>query len=257
MTQNTRLGGSELRSLLKSRPTAGSIVGLSCAEVAEILAYAGFDWLFVDTQHGLNDRESILRTVRTLEAAGVPSVVRAPSLRSEMIGWALDVGSNGVMAPLVNTAADARVMVDLCTYPPRGSRSWGPMRAAMRGLPFPSDEDRPLLSAMIETREGVEAIDAIVDVEGLDLIFVGQSDLALSYGLRQGEGISHPEHRARLERIAGACARAGLQCAINCHSAAHATVLREMGFRHLAMQSDLAMLRGAALQMVQAGAVIR
>ncbi|MCO5066691.1 MAG: aldolase/citrate lyase family protein [Rhizobiaceae bacterium] len=250
MSATNDSGPAALRDRLNSDGSLGTWVSLPSAEVAEIFAHCGFDWLLLDLQHGLSDRSSILNMIRALDAAGVPAIVRAPQNNSELLGWALDAGAAGVMAPLVGTPEQLRTVVSLCTYAPSGTRSWGPIRATMRGRGFPDDKDRPVVSMMLETREGVDNLESILEVDGLDMVFVGQSDLALDYGLKPGDGIRDPAHVARLQRIAKLCKDRGISCAVNCHGAQQLGLLRGFGYRHVTLLGDATIIRTAALELV-------
>lgn len=234
--------------LLKSgRTLVGSICMAPSAFTAEIMARSGFDWLFVDQQHGLAGRETIVDMLRAIEIVGTPTLVRAPWNRPELVGWALDAGAHGVISPMVNTAAEAEALVSACRFGPKGSRSWGPLRALLSDPDYgPQKGDRAVVCPMIETAEAIANLDAILAVEGVDVVLIGQSDLCISFGLHPSKGRTDGEHKTRLRRIADGCNARGVPSIVNCTTAAEAKELLEVGFRHLMVDSDYALLRRSA-----------
>ena len=190
---------------------AGTLLTLASPEVAELLAGVGFDWLFVDAEHGAFDVRSIQAV---LQGAGreTPCLVRVPALSEAAIKQALDTGAAGVIVPMVNTAEQAELAVRWMRYPPLGARSLGIARAQGYGLRLreylQSANDRLVLVAQAESAEAVHNIEAIVRVPGIDAVFVGPYDLAGSLG-HPGEP-GHEEVCGAIERIAQACRAAGM-----------------------------------------------
>lgn len=250
-TKNSK--GNPLRDLLdSSRPLTGSICGLRGADAVETMARAGFDYLLLDMQHGSVDRDTLVSMLRALDITGTPSLVRVPWNRPELVGWVLDAGAHGVAAPMINTAKDARELVAACRYGPAGLRSWGPFRPMLARSDYsPKLGDQAVVCAMLETAQAMENLQEIVDVEGLDLILVGQSDLSISFGLHHVTGRTEAAHIARLQRILDACAKRRLPVITNCAGNANAKPLRELGFRHFVVNSDMGILRAAATAIVQ------
>jgi len=197
--------------LLRSgTPTFTGWVSTASPVNADLLAREDFDSITLDMQHGLHDPVSVMRAIGSVSAAGVPVIVRVPVGDFAMAARALDVGAVGVIAPMIDTAADARAFVAQVKYPPVGRRSWGAGTAmALHGVETPLDylhgaNDATLALAMIETREAVEAIDEILAVEGLDGVFIGPNDLSIA--LTDGERIDvlDPLVDGALDRIAAA-----------------------------------------------------
>jgi len=241
------------RSLIDSgRPLIGSTCAIPSAHSVELMSRQGFDWLFLDMQHGLIGRDTLVGMVRAADIAQVPSLVRAAWNRPELVGWVLDAGAQGVMAPMINSPADARAFVSACRYPPAGQRSWGPARPSLTRPDYaPAVGDSDTVSvALIETRGGFGELEAICDTEGLDLIAVGQSDLAAAFGLDPRTGRNDKDHRSRLEVIAATCAARKMPAFINCTSADEAAHLIELGFQLILLDSDVGFLRrGASAQL--------
>lgn len=185
--------------------------------VAEIMGRAGFDLLTVDLQHGLIDYQTALTMIQVLQGQPAPVLVRVPWNEPGIIAKVLDSGASGVICPMVNTAQDARALVQASRYAPLGGRSFGPTRANMvHGASYvKTANQRVLVLAMIETRAAIQNLDEILAVEGLDGVYVGPSDLGLSLGY---EPTLEPKDQEVLDVIAeiGRRAKAAGQIA-GCH----------------------------------------
>jgi 4-hydroxy-2-oxoheptanedioate aldolase len=179
--------------------------------------------------------------LQALAATGTPAVVRVPCNEPSTIGRALDRGAAGVIVPMVDTAEEAAAAVAACHHPPRGTRSYGPTRLAWAPAAAP-----PLCIVMVETLDAVESTPAIAAVDGLDAVFVGPSDLALSAGLPLSAQLDDPDYERLLLRVVEPCRERGLPLGIYCASAAHVQRFRRLGFTFFALMSEAAMLRGAA-----------
>lgn len=226
--------------------------------VAEFLARSPFDVVTLDMQHGCHSTESVLRGIAAVTLAGKPAIVRVPVGRFDMASRALDFGATAVIAPMVNSPADARAFAASMKFPPVGERSWGPSRAlALQGQADPQAylqaANRDTLAiAMIETRAAYEALADILGVEGIDGIFVGPSDfsIALSGGAR-----IDPHDEEMLNATAEVAKRTSAAGKIACTlattpEAAHR--FREMGFRLIALANDVACLTSGAAALVAA-----
>jgi 2-keto-3-deoxy-L-rhamnonate aldolase RhmA len=145
--------------------------------VAGATSAAGLDWLGVDLQHGAFEPADVAAVLR---ASRLPVLVRVASHHPAALARVLDAGADGVIVPAVESAAQARALVDAAYPPPRGHRSTGVCRAALVGAA--SLADGPLILPMIETRAGLDDAAEILDVDGVDGVFVGPYDLALSLG---------------------------------------------------------------------------
>lgn len=151
---------------------------------AEITGRAGFDMVTVDLQHGLIDYQMALTMLQVLQGLPAPVLARVPWNEPGIIMKCLDAGFSGLICPMINTADDARRLVEAARYAPLGGRSFGPTRANLVHGPTyaRTANQKILLLAMIETREALSNLDAILDVEGIDGVYVGPSDLGLSLG---------------------------------------------------------------------------
>jgi 4-hydroxy-2-oxoheptanedioate aldolase len=162
---------------------------------------------------------------------------------------ALDAGAEGVIVPMVNTPEEARAAAGASRYPPLGYRSWGPLRSGMAQPDFnPAlGNEQTICLVMIETYQAVDDVDAILDVPGVDGVFVGPNDLAISHsGANAGAGTSERDVEM-IERVAGACARRGLVAGISCTGPEDARRWERAGYSLLGMPSDAGLLGEAML----------
>ncbi len=220
--------------------------------VAELLARSAYDAVTLDMQHGGHSTDSILRGVAAVTLAGKPAIVRIPVGRWDAASRALDFGASGVIAPMVNSPEDARAFAAAMKFPPTGERSWGPTRAlTLHGQPdkqayLQSANRESLALAMVETRAALAALDSVLELEGIDGVFVGPSDfsIALSHGERVDPG--NADMLKSIEGIARRARESGkLACAFTT-TVEGARRFGDMGFRLIAVDTDVGCLsRGA------------
>ena len=160
-------------------------LAIPSAFAAEVMAQCGWDSITVDLQHGVQDYLSMVACFQAMHAHPVTRLVRVPWNEPGIIGKVLDGGAYGVICPMVNTKQQCEALVSACRYPPKGTRSNGPIRAGAYGSPGEYQKtanDEILVIPMIETREALDNLDAILDVPGIDGIYVGPGDLELLVG---------------------------------------------------------------------------
>jgi 4-hydroxy-2-oxoheptanedioate aldolase len=238
---------SSLRERWKAgEPTLGAWCTIPSSWTAEVAARSGHDWVCVDTQHGLVGYDVMLPMLQAIAAGGVPSFVRVPWNEPGAIMKALDAGAGGVIVPMVNSVEEARAAVAATHYPPDGIRSMGPVRARE----VDPDWRRPITVVMIETVQAVARAHEILATPGVDAVFVGPNDLAVSAGLESSYEGRHPEHRRLIEAIAKAAHDAGVAAGIMCGTPEVARQWHELGFVMLGMQSDTRLLSAASEQLV-------
>lgn len=209
--------------------------------VAEIMGRAGFDLLTIDLQHGLIDYQAALVMLQVLQGMPAPVLARVPWNEPGIIGKMLDAGASGIICPMVNTVEDARALVRATRYAPMGGRSFGPTRANMvHGATYAKTANaRVLVLAMIETRQALQNLDAILAVEGIDGVYVGPSDLGLSLGY---EPTLDPKDAAVLDAIAeiGRRAKAAARIAgCHCGSVAMVRQVQAQGFDFGSLLTDV------------------
>jgi 4-hydroxy-2-oxoheptanedioate aldolase len=238
------------RALRGAAPVFSGWCGLAVPIVAEVIAREGFRAVTIDMQHGLWDIAATVSAIAAIRHGGAAPVVRVPLGDFATASRALDFGAEGIIAPMINTAADARALVSATKYPPVGERSWGPHRATMLGEIADQKEylraanELTVTLAMIETRSALDNLTAIAETPGIDGLFLGPADLSIA--LSQGASLD-PMSAAvdrELERIAEAARKAGKILGAYCHTAERAAALAGRGVRFLPVGSDLGFLRG-------------
>lgn len=223
------------------------------AGVVQILGNAGFDFVTLDLQHGFATFGTLNSLIDALDKTGTPAMVRVPWNTPDYIMRALDLGGEGIIVPMVSTAKDAKDAADACRYAPAGSRSWGPIWSVVRDKMIdPEDGDRRASCiVMIETAEGFANLDEILAVDGVDGIYIGPNDLALSLGLgRVSYTVSKPLHDA-LADILQRTRAVGKLAGIDCINPEQAHYWRDNGASFSVCAQDANLLRGAAQQMVK------
>lgn len=199
---------NKLRSALLNREvTLGAWMQIGHPAVAEIFARAGFDWVCVDLEHGAIDLETTTNIFRTLDAFDCVPVARLPLNDPVWIHRTLDAGARGLIIPMVKTAAEAEAAVREAKYPPRGARGYGYSRANMHGMDFAEyiagANDEIAMVMQIEHKDAIGNLEAILDVPGVDGLFIGPLDLSGSMGIT-GQ-LDHPQMVAALDRYRAAC----------------------------------------------------
>jgi 4-hydroxy-2-oxoheptanedioate aldolase len=225
-------------------PAFGAWAALPCAFAAELMCVEGVDYVCIDQQHGLVDYSDMVHMLRAIEGRGVVALTRVPANEGWLIGKALDAGLQGVVVPMVSTREQAEAAVAACRYSPAGTRSFGPVRASMvmESRDVAMVGDGPLCFVMIETRLGVENIDAIASTPGLDGIYVGPADLALGLGLPPNLDKEEPEHVAAVGKHLDGCKRHGIIAGIQCGSGKSARSFAARGFQLVTFTKDSSLL---------------
>lgn len=237
-----------LRDSINAGVTIGTWLQIGSSQTAEIMGQAGFDWVILDTQHGGMSEASLLPLLQALSATGTPALVRVNWLDPALIMRAGDLGADGVVIPMVNTPEDAELAVRSIRYPPRGMRSFGPLRNYFIG----GEAKQALCLCMIETVEALANVEKIAAVPGLDGLLVGPADLALSMGL-EFAGPMRPEVLDGIERVAAACRNNGLIAASVAMDTANLGDQVQRGITFITMGADsLFMRQAAAAQLAQA-----
>lgn len=238
---------NRLKQLWSRGETAlGGWVSIPSAFAAELMARQGFDYVCIDMQHGLVDYQVALGMLQAMSATDAVPLVRPPANDFATINKVLDAGALGVIVPMVGSPDEARAAVSACRYPPAGARSFGPTRAGFAAGPdyFAGADDTVLCIPMIEMREAVDSLDAILAVDGVDAVYVGPNDLSLTLG--QGPGLDNPPpYQDAYRRIAKACAARGIPAGIHA-TARLAAKHRETGYRMITVASDVGALAGGA-----------
>lgn len=228
----------------------GTWLSLGSPVVAELAALCGFDWVLLDLEHGCAAEAALPEQLRALRGSATRGVVRVGAPQPDLIARVLDWGAHGLMVPHVSTAAEAEAIVRAMRYPPRGRRGYSrTVRAHDYGLRSPESTPVPLFLAQIETRAAVDCAEEIARVDGVDVLFVGPADLR--HDLQQHPGTAAEDFEVCLRRVSDAARAAGKCAGILVRDPAELPLRLNQGFTHVAVQSDLALLRDAFQQLLQ------
>ena len=235
--------------------TIGCVLCLANAFSAESRAGLGFDYVVVDMQHGLINHSDLIHMLPAISTSDATPIVRVPWNEPYEIMKVLDAGAYGVIVPMVNNREEATQAVMSCRYPPDGYRSFGPMRAALyggRGYALEANNQLACI-AMIETAEGRENAEEIISTPGLDGIYIGPADLALSMGLSVKGDQPQPEHLQEVQRLLGLCKKHGVAAGIHTGSIEYTQKYLELGFNFVTLGSDAGhMTKHAARELAEA-----
>ena len=227
---------------------------------AEVMANQGFDSITVDMQHGVVDYQMAVTMLQAISTTDVIPMMRVPWKDPARLMKALDAGAYGVICPMINNADDAQSLVSACKYPPRGIRSFGPIRAKYYaggsthgGGDYHIDADEEtLVIPQIETREAIKNLDEILQVDGIGAIYIGPSDLSMALGSEPRKGQNDPEVVEAKQTILEACKRHGIPAGIHTNSVGVAVEMIKQGFQLTSLQSDDRFLMTGAKEEVTA-----
>ncbi len=246
---------NRLRRLWREgRRTVNGWCAIPSAFAAELMAHQGYDSLTVDLQHGLVDPATAVAMLQAISTPEVVPLVRVPWREPGIVMKMLDAGAYGIICPMVGNRAEAEELVAFGRYPPRGTRSFGPVRANLYAGSdyFARADAEVLLLAMIETREGVERLDEILAVDGLDGVYVGPADLALALGHPPGFDHERPELLTVIRRVAERARAHGKVAGIHTMSPAYARRMWGLGFHFVSLMTDSRMLAAKARELLDA-----
>jgi 4-hydroxy-2-oxoheptanedioate aldolase len=235
----------------QGRAVVNGWLGIPSAFSAELMAKAGFDALTVDMQHGIQDYMSTVACMQAIQAHPVVPMVRVPWLEQGIIGKVLDAGAMGVICPMINTAEEAKALVSACRYAPQGTRSFGPVRAAIYGQGgayFETANTDIAVIAMIETKQALDNLESILDVPGLDAIYVGPPDLGITLGLPPKLDREEPEVLKIYERLLGECKKRNIAVGLHNGTPEYALKMIKMGFTLTTVSNDAALVGVGAIR---------
>lgn len=234
------------QALIEKRAQVGLWQGLASPYTAEICAGAGFDWLLFDGEHSPTDLPMLLSQLQAIGETSAEAVARPPVGEPWLIKQYLDLGFRTLLIPMVNSAAQAAELVEACRYAPAGIRGVAMSRASRwgRDRDYLSRADSEIcLLVQVETRAGIDNVEEISAVDGVDGIFIGPADLSASLGYR-GQP-SHPEVLARIEQAIARIRAAGKSPGILSADVAAARRYLELGCLFVAVGTDMGLLARA------------
>ena len=246
---------NRLRTLWKSGGAAvNGWLTVPSSFSAETMAHQGWDTLTIDMQHGMIDDAVLVPMLQAISTTDTVPIVRVPWLEPGILMRALDAGAYGVICPMVNTREDAQKLVAYTHYPPRGTRSFGPLRAVLyAGFDYVQHANDTIVTfAMIETAEALDNLDDILSVEGLDAIYIGPSDLSLALGCRPTFDDLEPKAFEAVEHILARAKAHGVVAGI--HNGTPEAALKRItkGFQFVTISSDARLMADGAQQVISA-----
>lgn len=220
-------------------------------DIIKVMKAAGFDWLFLDLEHGSMSIETACAISVAAQDSGIAPIVRVPHGELAMATRVLDGGALGIVIPHVDTAEEAKEIADRLRYPPRGHRSVGGGQAQFDYAPMPMGEmtkqsdDNTLIVVMIETPKAVKNAAAIAAVPGIDCLLVGASDLSMELGIPGETG--HPKVQAAVDKVIAACRKHGKWPGMGgAYSEELLKLYTSKGMKLILAGNDLPMLTAAA-----------
>jgi len=198
-----RLGSGE--------PLLGTQLGLTDSTVMEIFGRTGWDWAVIDCEHSAQTPQTVTHMLQAAYTSEIVPVLRPPCLDHDLIRRWLDIGATAIICPFIETAAEARQLIDACQYPPRGRRGWGPRRASDFGLSTPAYlaavAESIAVLVIIESAQAVSNSAEILAIDGIDGAMIGPMDLSIDLGVFQQW--QAPEYLDAVERVRDAAAQTG------------------------------------------------
>ncbi|MFO1326564.1 MAG: aldolase/citrate lyase family protein [Rubrivivax sp.] len=221
---------------------------------AEVMAHQGWDTLTIDLQHGVIDYAQMVTMLQAISTTPTVPIVRVPWLEPGIVMKALDAGAYGVICPMVNTREEAQRLVAYTHYAPMGTRSFGPVRAAIYGgADYASEANRTIVAfAMIETAQALDNLDSILSVEGLDAVYIGPSDLSLALGCKPVFDDVDPKVAQAIDHIVARARAHGVQAGVHNGRPDVARARIAKGFRFVTVSSDARILAAGSQELLTA-----
>lgn len=231
----------------------GLWLALASGYTAEICAGAGYDWLLVDAEHAPNDMQTLVAQLQVLEHSASHAIVRPPIGETWIIKRLLDIGAQTLLVPMVESAEQAEQLVKAVRYPPHGVRGVGASIARASNFNRIPDylsnaNDEVCLLLQVESRAGLEALDAITTTDGVDGVFIGPSDLAADLGYLGRPGA--PEVQAKVEDAIKRIVGHGKAAGILTGDLALAKRYVELGATFVAIGTDVGLLSSASSRLL-------
>jgi 4-hydroxy-2-oxoheptanedioate aldolase len=243
-----------LRTLWKAdRAAVNGWLAIPNSFSAETMAHQGWDSLTIDLQHGVIDYAAMVPMLQAISTTPTVPIVRVPWLEPGILMKALDAGAYGVICPMVNTREDAQRLVAYTHYAPRGTRSYGPVRALLYGgADYAATANETIVVfAMIETAQALDNLDAILSVEGLDAVYIGPSDLSLALGCKPAFDDVDPPVAQAIDHILERARAHGVKAGV--HNGAPEVALARVakGFNFVTVSSDARLIAAGSQALLQ------
>jgi 4-hydroxy-2-oxoheptanedioate aldolase len=236
------LAGNTVLGFGNMYPASGIIEG----------AAKDFDFAWIDSQHGEHDYRTVLAACQACSGVNVAALVRVPGQEPASLGMYADLAPLGMMVPMVNTAEEAQRVVEALYFPPRGSRSFGGRRIIdLYGRDMPT-EFHMIVVAQIETLKAVENVDAIINTDGIDMLFFGPDDMRICMGLPMNTPVlENDQLRDAAQRMGAAARQAGKFAGTVAFDPQHQKFFLEAGYQAIVIAGDIACLRTMAAKSLE------
>ncbi len=242
-----------IESWRKGETTLNGWLSIPEGFCAEVMANQGFDSLTIDIQHGVNDYLKSVDMLRAISTTDTVPLVRVSWLDPQSVMKILDAGASGIICPMINNKEEALKLVEYAYYPPMGKRSFGPIRAK-----FLYEEeydvcanDAILVVAMIETKEALDNLDAILSVDGIDAIYIGPADLSLNLGYKPKFDQEEPFIVDTIKHILNIAKKHNKYAGIHNATVGYALKMRELGFDFVTVGSDASFIIKTSQEVVK------
>lgn len=234
------------------RATLNGWLTIPNVTTAEVLARQGWDSLTIDLQHGLADHQTAVAMLTAISTTKTVAMTRVPWLEEGIIGRMLDAGVYGVICPMINNQADAVRLVRACNYPPVGGRSFGPIRIGLyAGLDlYKNANDEVLSIAMIESRQALDNLDEILEVEELSAVYIGPADLSLALGCTPKFDQEEKPVVEAIAHIVSSAKAKGKRVGVHNGTVAYAKRIVDLGADFVTVSSDMRLMTAGAQEIV-------
>lgn len=258
MSNNSPIPPNRIKQALRE---GKSVVGTMIAEirqpaVVQLLANAGFDFVIIDNEHGAFNLETIADLTRMAVYVGLTPFVRIPDLTYPYIAQSLDAGAQGIMAPRISTAQQAREVAQMMKYPPLGvrgsalSRGYTQFKGGSVVEAMATANEETMLIIQVETRGAIENIEEIVAIPGVDITLVGPNDLSIALGVPGQQ--NHPDMQTAIQKVIDACQGHNVYPAIHINDLNLAVHWARQGMRLISSNAEIGLLVNGGLQVTKA-----
>jgi len=233
---------NRLKQLWRENQTAfGAWASLGSPAAVEAMAGMNVDWILLDAEHGVCSYEDCFSLLQAMSGSDATSLVRVPSCEPVPIRRVLDMGAGGVIVPTIRTPEEVQAVLSFCRYPPDGVRGVGPYRASRYYLDYldycKNANAEIAVIVQIETREAVDNLEDILEVPGLDAVFIGPADLSSALGTFPDANA--PVVQEAIDRVLNSANQRGMPVGYYCNSGREAEARAKQGFRMLNVGSDM------------------
>ena len=241
-----------LEKIKSNQPVINGWLSIPNSFTAEAMSKMGWDSLTIDMQHGQNDYSATLSMLQAISTTDTTPLARVPWNEPGIIMKMLDLGVLGIIAPMINSKKECENFVSYCSYPPKGQRSFGPMRAQLiYGSDYFENANSNIISlAMIETKEAVDNIDEILSVPGLTGVYIGPADMSSAYGLKPQFDVKSDPVFSNIKMIVNKAKKYGKVAGIHNGSTSYAKEMIGLGYQFVTISSDFRSMSAQAQSII-------